>query len=301
VLIMAGAALTKRILFLCISIFVFSWSILLKGIRRLLGKQPCGSCVVLYYHEVRPEYRRHFARQMDLLRQYSTPIRADRKEPLTRGRHYVAVTFDDGYKNVIDNAVPELETRNIPATLFIITDAYGKYPDWLTDANSSTRREPVVSEEELQNLSANLISVGSHTLAHPNLPTLKEADAKREIVESRSKLEKTLKRSIRLFSFPYGAYNADTVEWCRQAGYERVFTTSPTWAFVNPQEFVTGRVPVEPSDLPLEFRMKLMGAYRWLPLAISVKRKMQRFLRPPKVQKTQVLLTSGESFSRPQE
>jgi peptidoglycan/xylan/chitin deacetylase (PgdA/CDA1 family) len=295
---MAGAVLTKRILFLGISILVFGVSILLKGVRGLLGKQSCGSCVVLYYHEVRLEYRKHFARQMDLLRQYATPIRADRKEALSLGRHHVAVTFDDGYKNVIDNAVPELEKRNIPATLFIITDACGKYPNWLTDANSSTRWEPVVSEEELQNLCAGLISVGSHTLAHPKLPTLKEADAKREIVESRSKLEKTLNRNIRLFSFPYGAYNADTVEWCRQAGYERVFTTSPTWAFVNPQEFVTGRVPVEPSDWPLEFRMKLMGAYRWLPLASSLKRKMRRFLRSPKVQKTHGVLTAGESFSR---
>ncbi len=274
---------------------------MLKGIRRLLGKDVFGSCVVLYYHEVRFEQRTNFARQMDLLQRYASPIRVDRIEPLSSGKHYAAVTFDDGYKNVMDNAVPELKKRNIPATVFLIADAFGKYPDWLTDTNSLTRNEVVLSEQDAHNLPASLISIGSHTLTHPNLLTLKGADAKREIGESRLKLEKILRRRVRLFSFPYGAYNADTIEWCRKAGYERVFTTSPTWAFVNPKEFVTGRVSVEPSDWPLEFRMKVMGAYRWLPRAISLKRKFRQVLRTPRLQQAKMLMTAEKSFSQPPE
>ena len=111
-------------------------------------------------------------------------------------------------------------------------------------------------------------------MTHPALPALNENDAKRELSESRAKLEKMLDREIRLFSFPYGAFNAKLIEWCREAGYERVFTIAPTLAFLDPREFVTGRMSVEPTDWPLEFRLKLMGAYRWLPVAFSLKRRV---------------------------
>jgi hypothetical protein len=59
---------------------------------------------------------------------------------------------------------------------------------------------------------------------------------------------------------------------CREAGYERIFTTLPVFAFAEPGEFVVGRVRVDPTDWPLEFRLKLAGAYRWLPAAFAFKR-----------------------------
>jgi len=262
----------KRVLFLAISTLVFCWSTLMKRIRQLLRIKARATCVVLYYHEVRSEDRSRFAHQMDLLKRCATPVPTDRTEPLIAGQHHVAVTFDDGFQSVIENALPELRMRQIPATLFIITNAVGKAPDWLTDRGSPAHDQPVMSETDLQNLPAGLISVGSHTLSHPRLPKLTKSEAQREIAESRTKLECILQREVRLFSFPYGAYNAETIALCRQAGYQRVFTSSPTWAFITPEEFITGRVPVEPGDWQLEFRMKLMGAYRWLPLAISLKR-----------------------------
>jgi peptidoglycan/xylan/chitin deacetylase (PgdA/CDA1 family) len=270
---------TKRVLFVAISTLVFSWSTLMKLIRRLLRIKARATCVVLYYHEVRAQDRSGFARQMDLLKQCATPIPTDRTEPLIPGRHYVSVTFDDGYQSVLDNALPELRTREIPATLFIITDALGKSPHWLTAPGISAHDRPVMSEKDLQNLSAGLISVGSHTLTHPNLTKLTKSEALREIAESRTKLESILHREARLFSFPYGAYNGESIELCRQAGYQRVFTTSPRWAFITSEEFITGRVPVEPGDWPLEFRMKVMGAYRWVPLAISLKRGIRSLFK----------------------
>jgi len=77
---------------------------------------------------------------------------------------------------------------------------------------------------------------------------------------------------VTTFSFPYGAFNAQLVEWCRDAGYERVFTTLPVIASSEPEEFAVGRVSVEPTDWSLEFRLKVLGAYRWLPLAYKMKR-----------------------------
>jgi Polysaccharide deacetylase len=62
---------------------------------------------------------------MDTLLRVATPVRADRAETVEKGKHYAAVTFDDGFENVTDNAVPELEKRRIPATLFLSATRWG--------------------------------------------------------------------------------------------------------------------------------------------------------------------------------
>jgi len=128
--------------------------------------------------------------------------------------------------------------------------------------------------EQLEQLPADLVAIGSHTMTHPALPALSEQDARTELSESRAQLEKVLQRRINLFSFPFGAFEEKMVEWCRETGYERIFTTLPHLAFVNPQEFVTGRVSVEPDDWLFEFNLKLFGAYRWLPWAYSLKQRL---------------------------
>ena len=91
---------------------------------------------------------------------------------------------------------------------------------------------------------------------------------------ARTKLEAMLDRHVREFSFPFGAFNERLMEFCREAGYERAYTTLPALAVKRPNEFVVGRVRVDPTDWPLEFRLKLAGAYRWLPMMFSLKRKI---------------------------
>jgi hypothetical protein len=80
-----------------------------------------------------------------------------------------------------------------------------------------------------------------------------------------------------MFSFPHGEYNQTHVQLARQAGYERIFTIMPLLAFSEPQEFVTGRVWTAPTDWRLEFRLKMMGAYCWLPFVFSLKRKIKYY------------------------
>lgn len=277
----------KRLTHLLISAAFFAGAGLWKGIRRLVGKRDRAACVILYYHEVRFEHRAQFARQMDILLRCAVPTRADHAVPLAPGARYAAVTFDDGYLNVIENALPELESRKVPSTLFIVTEALGKRPAWMADSSSFANGERVMSCDQLRRLPSDLVTVGSHTMTHPELPSLNEEDARRELFESRVRLEKILNKEVNLFSFPHGAFNANLVEWCREAGYERVFTILPTLALSDPREFVSGRVWVEPTDWPLEFRLKLLGAYRWMPLAFALKRKMLSILLLGPVRKSQ--------------
>jgi len=212
--------------------------------------------------------RARFAKQMDQLLSYAKPIAANEATTLQPGTHHVAVTFDDGFKNFYECALPELVKRGIPATMFVITDVIGKTfgPDGYA--------EEVMSLEQIRALPESLVTIGSHTLTHPLLPSINLDQAKREIALSRAKLEEQLHRRIVLFSFPYGGFNQKLVEMCHEAGYQRIFSTLPHFAFREPHEFVTGRVPVDPTDWPLEFRLKLAGAYRWSPWAFELKRKI---------------------------
>jgi peptidoglycan/xylan/chitin deacetylase (PgdA/CDA1 family) len=244
-----------------------------RSLKHLLGIKNRATCVILDYHAVSTQNRANFAGQMDLLIRLAEPIAADCCDSLEAGRHYVGVTFDDGLLCVIENAVPELIRRRIPATLFIVHDLVGNRPNWTMFGEDYSDQEPIASLADLKNLPADLFSIGSHSLSHPWLPAVTDSKARQELVESRTKLEEATGRPVRLFSFPYGASNERLIARCRDAGYTRVFTILPRLGLREPDEYVTGRVVVDPTDWPLEFRLKLVGAYRWLPQVFRWKRR----------------------------
>lgn len=240
---------------------------------RMLGRMPKATCVILYYHSVPDEQQRAFAHQMDVVASLTIPISLEHIPQLLPRKRYSSITFDDGFEDTLDNALPELQKRGIPATFFVTAACLGQSAAWWPEP-APERQRRIARPERWQQLPPDLISIGSHTLTHPHLSSLSETEARRELWESRLVLEELLKRKIRTLSFPYGDFNADLVSWCRDAGYERIFTSLPGNAFQNVNEFISGRVSVEPTDWPLEFRLKLLGAYRWLPSAISWKRRI---------------------------
>src|SRR5262249_3105591 len=91
-----------------------------------LGRKRPGSAVILYYHAVPAKERQCFAAQMDELLRCAKPIPADLDGPLERGTHHVAVTFDDGFVSVLENALPELQRRKIPAVIFVPSGYLGE-------------------------------------------------------------------------------------------------------------------------------------------------------------------------------
>jgi peptidoglycan/xylan/chitin deacetylase (PgdA/CDA1 family) len=202
------------------------------------------------------------------------------------------VTFDDGFQNIVDNALPELSKRGIPATLFVVTESLGGNRGWEHLGGDDTRQERVMSVEQLRQLSPELVTVGSHTMTHPLLPTIETSQLMRELSGSRLKLEQILNRKVNLLSFPYGGFNDTVVEGCREAGYERVFTALPVFAFSQPREFVSGRVGAAPTDWPIEFRLKLAGAFRWLPYAYTLKRRIRSVFGGANVKR--VRMNTGE-------
>src|SRR5437660_1127786 len=125
----------KRLIKLLISVLVRAWDVFSIGLLRLAGRQPLCARVVLYYHAVRPEQRGAFAKQMDTLLRLAQPWRLDQERMEQADDRKVAVTFDDGYVSVLENALPELKKREIPFTLFVPTGCWDQRPSWVHSPN----------------------------------------------------------------------------------------------------------------------------------------------------------------------
>ena len=267
------AHLPSRVLNLFISVAFFAGVMLRRAFARMLGRTASATCIILYYHSIAAEYRKAFAQQMDTVLRLTTPIDGEHVPRLLPGKYYSVITFDDGFQDAIENAVPELVSRGIHATFFVTADALGKPADWwpVTDPE---RTRNIATAEQLRLMPSKWISVGAHTMTHPRLSSLGESDARHEILEPRHRLESLLGCKIRSLSFPYGDFDENVVCWCREAGYELAFTTQHKKAFEDPEPFLVGRVKAEPTDWRLEFRLKLLGGYVWLPYAIALKRRL---------------------------
>jgi len=239
-------------------------------VRRAAGKSRAPRIVVIYYHHVIDEHRERLRHQLDHLVRWTTPMHAGRNQVVADGSRYAVVTMDDGWLSFARNAIPQLALRNIPVAIFAISDRLGQVID-------NVAFDRLLNADELRGLDPTLVTIGSHTATHARMTTLDEPNSFRELHDSREKLSQLLGREVNAFCFPYGEYNHRLIDLCREAGYERVFTCDAELA--NPGDFAVGRVRVDPTDWPLEFHLKLMGAYRWLPTAISLKRRLMAPLR----------------------
>ena len=83
----------------------------------------------------------------------------------------VGLTFDDGYVNVLDIAVPELRRHGFTATMFIISDLLGKTNEW---EDAGTPVWPLMSVDQVIKVAAAGMEIGSHTATHPRLRGIAE-------------------------------------------------------------------------------------------------------------------------------
>jgi peptidoglycan/xylan/chitin deacetylase (PgdA/CDA1 family) len=260
----------SRSMKVAISVLWYSGASASRALTRLSGRRPKARLVVLYYHGVPDEARARFAGQMQALSRKTTVVRAAHVGELPNGGDCVAITFDDAFRSVGTNAVPELVRRGFPATIFVPVDCLGKKPSWEVETHVD---DQVMTCDELRSL-PEIIEFGSHGLSHPHLARIDMSRVVDEVATSRHKLEELLGKQISLFAFPYGDYDERVVETCRSAGYERVFAIDPRPADLRGRDFVRGRVPVEPTDGRLFFHLKASGAYAWMTHASALKRRL---------------------------
>jgi peptidoglycan/xylan/chitin deacetylase (PgdA/CDA1 family) len=127
----------------------------------------------------------------------------------------VAITFDDGYRDVLWNAAPLLHRLRMPAADFVITGR-------VDDGDPSFLTWP-----ELRRLERLGFAIGSHTVDHLDLTGVPPRQALYELEASRRALETHLHRPVWWFAYPAGRFDAEVVRLVRRAGYRLALTTVP--------------------------------------------------------------------------
>jgi peptidoglycan/xylan/chitin deacetylase (PgdA/CDA1 family) len=135
----------------------------------------------------------------------------------------LGVTFDDGFVNNLTLGLPVLQRHGISAINYLVADRFGKTNDW--DLVHGEPQQPLMDVAQVRDWLAAGQRIGAHTLTHPHLTRLSEADARREIFDSKRKLEDTFGVAIDDFCYPYGDFNARVRELVIEAGYRTAVST----------------------------------------------------------------------------
>jgi peptidoglycan/xylan/chitin deacetylase (PgdA/CDA1 family) len=197
------------------------------------------SPVVLMYHRVcRDEAVRPsefvvsastFRRQMSWLARhgYYTPrisavLRDGGRAPCVCGRP-VVLTFDDGYRDVLENAVPVLRSFGFTAAVFPVLDLARRFNHWDDEPELAG---PLLTPDELRATEAAGLELGSHSMTHAALTSAPDAELRWELARSREVLAGIAERPIPVLAYPYGAVDERVKEAVREAGYDAAFAVN---------------------------------------------------------------------------
>lgn len=198
-----------------------------------LSAGPSGRAVVLCYHSVHPtrpgstppalfaEHLRWLRSHCDII-PYHSILDAARE---MRDRLVVAITFDDGYDDNYEHALPLLVGQQCTATFFLLAGVVERDPIVMAQFRSLTH-DPTfqpLAWGQVNEMQAAGMEFGSHSWSHPNFARLHAAAAREELVRSKQVIEDKTGRPVIHFAYPFGKpkrhYTATTEQLVRGAGY----------------------------------------------------------------------------------
>ncbi len=151
----------------------------------------------------------------------------------------VLVTFDDGCRSVMTEALPILRRHGACATLFVTTDP-DAYVFKLGDAS-----DPRMSDEELSELDGPVIRLESHAVSHRPLRGMSEAEIEGELRDSKAHLERLTGRAIGHLAIPGNWYDDRVLRIARATGYRSVWCSRPGGVHPGASPLGLPRVNVE--------------------------------------------------------
>jgi peptidoglycan/xylan/chitin deacetylase (PgdA/CDA1 family) len=221
---------------------------------------------ILLYHRVSPQRdgltvtTDAFRAQMEcILEVGARPVDLDKalvaSQRGTLGRH-VSITFDDGYHDNLDYAIPVLRELGIPATIFpisAVTDGRARMY-WYDEP------PPTLSWDELRDIARDgLFSIGAHTRTHPDLTKLTDEAAWGEIAGCRDDLEDRLGQPVTSFVYPAGRQGEREIRMAREAGYSIALTCVAGVNGPADRPHALRRTPVSGRDSLGMFEARLAG------------------------------------------
>lgn len=258
-------------------------------LRRAAGTVPI---MVLLYHRVANVHPNswtidwdRFRYQIEWLQQHFEIVslaEAQRRIAAgTNSKPTACITFDDGYAENCEKAIPWLIEQRLPVTYFVASDNVLAGRPFPHDVQRQCPLAPN-SADEIIAMSEQGIEIGAHTRSHADLGNVTTEDLIDEIVGSKNDLEALLDKPVRYFAFPYGlhqhmtqtgfriAYNAGFAGVCSAYGgynmpgedpfhIERIHG-DPQWArFVNWLTVDPRKVYMQVPFDPGEYRESLAG------------------------------------------
>jgi len=137
-----------------------------------------------------------------------------------RGGHQrglVGITFDDGFVNLVEAALPELVRHGFTATMFIVSGLLGQANEW---DKGKVPVWPLMSAGQVRELAAAGMEIGSHGTMHRRLAGISPNQLEAEVRESRASLGELIGAPIRGFAYPHGSMDTAARHAVRDAGYD---------------------------------------------------------------------------------
>ncbi len=168
-----------------------------------------------------------FARQMQMLKVLGYQgLSMGALMPYLQGEkvgRVVGITFDDGYLNNLQNALPILRKYGFSSTCYVVSGLLGQTNIW--DRGKGIPQVPLMTASELRLWLQGGQEVGAHTRHHVHLPSLEADVCDDEIRGCKMDLETLLEQQVAHFCYPYGEFDARHVSATRDAAYLTATTT----------------------------------------------------------------------------
>lgn len=188
----------------------------------------------------------------------------------------VLLTFDDGYHDNLNIALPILKEHNMTAVVFPIVNWIGKENKWENFNKALTR---TMDWPELQTWKKAGLEIASHTIDHPFLANCSTDRLAQELQTSKSILEQHFAQQIDFICYPYGNFNQQTIVHVKKAGYKAafaIFDNVPLW---NINVFALPRIPIPARQSMWEFKLKVSKIHMIFIAMRKLERNIKRFLR----------------------
>ena len=127
-----------------------------------------------------------FRRQIEFLAASGIPV--THLDQVIRQPGSVAITFDDGFGNVAEHAVPLLEQYGFPATVFVVSQFCGRRNNWPSQPAGAVPVLPLLGWDDLAGMPER-VAIGAHTATHPDLSRLPASQCEEEMNSSRDQIE----------------------------------------------------------------------------------------------------------------
>lgn len=238
-------------------------------LRRTQGRPNGNGLRILLYHRVSDDQDelavtpRAFREQMDYLASESYRV-VDVVEAarLLEERQWtprtIGLSFDDGFLDVAEEALPILAERGFRATVFVTTAVTSGWAlfDWYRD------QPPLLGWDEIEELDAEgTLRFEAHSVTHPNLLRLRDAAARQEIEGCKVALEERLGRPVTAFCYPAGLFGPRERALVAQAGYRVAVSCEPGVNTHTTDRLALQRRQIDARDSLLDFRAKVGGGH----------------------------------------